>query len=715
MLYNKRCLILLLLIILSVKLFSISKIDSLEAVLNEVDGKARILVLNELSSHYKNVNPEISYDCAAQAYELAKKGNDKKGKAEALNNIGHYFRKTYDFDRALEYFQQALDIYRKLKADHDIANIYDNIGHIHWHKGDFSGALDYYKRSLGTFIALDDPKRQSLSFNNLGSVYFRLGMYDESMSNFLNSLSIREDMNDPLLHSTLNNLGNIYVRLNDYEKALEMYQRSLEYKQKANINTQSTLNNIGNIYIKQNDFESALRFLSEALKINEENKDEKRIATSLNNIAIVYEEEGRLDEALYNYQKALNLKQKVGDTYGYANTSKNLGNIFLIKKDYKQSDIYLQESLETAKKIKARDIIKDVYELMSRRFSEINDYQNAYLYKNYSSSIGDSLFNEETSDKIAQYRTNFKIEKTLREKEILIKDNQIYKLQQERDKSWKLTLLLLILILVMIAVFLFYNYNKKKNLYELLEETNEKLEDMVDIRTSELVETNENLRQEIKVRKETSNKLKSSLDEKNVMLKEINHRVKNNLQIISSILNIQSMSSINDESIKMFTNTHNRVISMSLVQEQLYLSDDLALVDFNSYIKSLITNIYGSYKIKKSRIKPIINVKDIHLNINTAIPCGLLINEIVTNAIKHSFNGDKKGEIVINMKEDKNNYFHLEIKNKGDGIPDGIDHKKPETTGMELIRILIIQLSADLELTNGNGVLYKLKFKKLKN
>ncbi len=715
MLHNKRYLIFLLLIILSARLFSISKIDSLEAVLNEVNEIERIIVLNELSSQYIKVNPEISYDCAAQAYELAKKGNDKKGKADALNNIGHYFRKTYDFEKAHENFQLALDIYRKLKADHDIANVYDNIGHIYWYKGDFSNALDYYKRSLGMFIALEDPKRQSLSFNNLGSVYFRLGMYDESMSNFLNSLSIREEMNDPLIHSTLNNLGNIYVRLSDFEKALEMYQRSLDYKRKANLNTQSTLNNIGNIYIKLNDFESALRFLSEALKINEENEDEKRIATSLNNIAIVYEEEGKLDEALYNYQKALDLKQKVGDTYGYANTSKNLGNIFLIKKDYKQSDIYLQESLEIAKKIKARDIIKDVYELMSKRYSEINDYQNAYLYKNYCSSLGDSLFNEETSDKIAQYRTNFTIEKTLREKEILIKDNQIYKLQQEKDKSWKLTLLLIVLLLIMIAISLFYNYNKKKNLYKLLEEANEKLEEMVDVRTSELVKTNENLRKEIKVRKETSNKLKSSLDEKNVMLKEINHRVKNNLQIISSILNIQSRSSISDESIKMFTNTHNRVISMSLVQEQLYLSDDLALVDFNRYIKSLIANIYGAYKIKHSRIKPIINVKDIHLNINTAIPCGLLINEIVTNAIKHGFNANKKGEIVINMKEDENNYFHLEISNNGDGLPDGLDYKKPESTGMELIRILIIQLSADLELTNENGVLYKLKFKKLKN
>ncbi|MBT3756088.1 MAG: tetratricopeptide repeat protein [Candidatus Cloacimonetes bacterium] len=712
---RKKYLLLLILIILSTKLFSISKIDSLEAVLNHVDGKERMTVLNKLSLLYIRINPEISYDCAAQALELAKKNNDEKGRAYALNNIGNYFRITYDYDEALEFYQQALDIYRKLKLDRKIANVYDNIGHIHWFTGNFSKALDYYTRSLGMFIALDDQKRQSFSYNNLGSVYFRLGMYDESMRNFLNSLSIREKTDDPKIHSTLNNLGNIYVRISDYEKALEMYERSLEYKRKSKISTQSTLNNIGNIYLNLEDYESALRYLSEALKINEEKKDEKRIAISLNNIAVVFEEQGKIDEALYNYQKALVLKQKVGDKYGYANTSKNLGNIFLLKKDYAHVDHYLGQSLKIAEEIKARDIIKSVYELMSIRYAEINDYSNAYLFQTKCSSVRDSLFNEETSEKITQYRTNFTIEKTLREKEILIKNNQIYKLQLQKNKSFRFILFLLLLILVMIALFLYYNYNKKKKLNKILGLTNDELEDQVAVRTLELVETNENLRNEIEVRNDIGKKLESSLNEKDVMLKEIHHRVKNNLQIISSILNIQSRSSTNEESLRMFTNMHNRVMSMSLVQEQLYLSDDLAVVDINQYVRSLIINIFSSYHISHSRITPIINIKEIYLNINTAIPCGLLINEIVTNSIKHGFNGNKKGEIIINMKEGKDNYFHLEISNNGEGLPDGIDYTNPESTGMELIRILILQLSADADLVKENGVLYKLKFKKLKN
>jgi len=375
----------------------------------------------------------------------------------------------------------------------------------------------------------------------------------------------------------------------------------------------------------------------------------------------------------------------------------------------------LQESLEVAKKIKARNIIKDVYELMSQYYSEINDYKNAYLFKNYCSSLRDSLFNEETSDKIAQYRTNFTIEKTLREKELLIKDNQIYKLQLEKNKARRITLVLLILLLIIIAIFLLFNYYKKKKLNELLAETNGELENKVAHRTSELNETNKNLRNEIKIRKETGNKLKSSLQEKDVMLKEIHHRVKNNLQVISSIINIQSRSSKNEEFIKMFTDTQNRVISMSLVQEQLYFSDDLALVDFDKYVRSLVDNLFGAYNVNIKKIKTIINIKNILLNINTAIPCGLLINEIVTNAIKHGFTDNRKGEIIITMKKHKNSYFYLEISNNGVDMPAEIDYKKADSTGMELIRILIVQLSAEVEIIKENGVLYKLKFKKLKN
>ncbi|MEA2095964.1 MAG: sensor histidine kinase, partial [Candidatus Cloacimonadota bacterium] len=285
----------------------------------------------------------------------------------------------------------------------------------------------------------------------------------------------------------------------------------------------------------------------------------------------------------------------------------------------------------------------------------------------------------------------------------------------EKDKSYRLTLFLIVLLFIVIAIFLFHNNNKNNKLNKLLEETNEELEDKVALRTSELVETNENLREEIIVRKETEDKLTSSLDEKDVMLKEIQHRVKNNLQIISSILNLQSRASDNEESIKILTDTYNRIMTMSLVEERLYASDDFALVDFDKCVRSLIDNLSGIYRSMTSHIKFIIDCENIFLNLSTAVPCGLLINEIVSNAIKHGFPDHKKGEVVINMKNVKDDLYMLKISNNGVSMPPKIDYDNPKSAGMELIRVLIIQLSADVEITKENGVLYKLKFKKLKN
>ena len=702
------------LILISAKLLSITENDSLETILSQVDEEEKVKILNKLSNKYCKATPEISFDYASQAYELAQKNNDEHGKADALNNIGHYYRKTHNFEQAFKHFQHALSIYEKLDEDRNLANVYDNIGHTYWIKGDFPNALDNYKKAKDMFIVIDDAKRLSKSYNNIGSVYFRLGMYDESMINLLKSLSIREKTNDPKIPSTLNNLGNIYVRLCDYEKALEMYHRSLEYKLIRNENPESTLNNIGNIHLKLKDYDSALKYLSEALEINKENKDDKRIATSLNNIALVYEEQGKIDKALTQYLIALDLKQETGDDYGYANTAKNLGSIFLSMKDYEQADFYLQKSLVTAREIKARDIIKDVYNLISEYYYSIKDYQNAYLYKNYCSSIADSLFNEETSDKITQYRTNFTIEKAEREKELLIKDNQIYKLKVEKINSWRITLFLLILLLTMTAISLYCSYYKKKKLNKSLTESNEKLEYIVTQRTSELVEANEKLKREIDKKIKTGTQLELSLKEKDVMLKEIHHRVQNNLQVISSILDIQLRSSDSEEFKKLFTNTQDRILSMSLVQEQLYRSDNLALLNFNSYIRSLVHKIYGTYKISTKRIKPVINIQDIHLNIHTAIPCGLLINEIITNSIKHGFAEKEQGEIQIKMEIAENDYYQLEISNNGNLPPKGFNYKKSESTGMELIRILIKQLRANVELICENGVTYKIKFKTIK-
>ena len=167
--------------------------------------------------------------------------------------------------------------------------------------------------------------------------------------------------------------------------------------------------------------------------------------------------------------------------------------------------------------------------------------------------------------------------------------------------------------------------------------------------------------------------LESSLKEKEVLLREIHHRVKNNLQIISSLLNLQS-SFIKDQSaLKMFQESNLRVRSMAIVHEKLYRSEDLYRVNFNEYIVSLVRYMYQIYGIDPSQIKMDISVKDVFLDINSAIPCGLIISELISNALKHAFPDGQKGEIKIIFDQIKQGKYRLVVEDNGVGLNRDID------------------------------------------
>lgn len=703
--------VLVILLLLSLSyLTSISKIDSLETLLINSRGKQRINLLNQLSSIYRNKDNKIGFDYAKLALTLAEQEKYKAGEAHAYNNLGHFYMKSYNYESAQQNFQNALDMFDKLKMEYYIGNATENIGHVYWYKGDFSNCLEHYKRTLEIYLHLKDEMRQAKASNNLGQVYYRLGFYDESLKYFLQAMRLKEKLHNPTLHHTLNNLGIVYLKLSDYDNALDMYKRTLQIRQERNIDTASTLSNIGTVYLTLQDYDKAMHYFSEALILNRKQQNKKSISVCLNNIAIVMEETGNIEQALENYKEALAIKRNISDTYGYSNTAKNIGSLFLIKNDMEQADKYLRESLMIAQENEARDIIKENYLLISKFYAKQNDFANAYKYLNFYSDIKDSLFNKEINDKINQHRTSFEMEKTLNDKELLLKDNQIFKLQLQKNKSSRVILFLMLFILIMIAVSLYYYYSKVNKLNTILSGTNETLESKVKQRTSELKDANENLREEVNERKKTGEHLKASLKEKEVMLNEIHHRVKNNLQVINSILNIQSRSSLSTDSINILTNTSNWLYSMSLVQEQVYTSDNLELVDFNLYVRSLTENIFNSMQVSHAKIKTVFNIQDIKLNVNLAIPCGLLINEIIINAIKHSFKKGGGGKIIINMNQE-NSFIYLEVCNDGESIPEKINYLEPNTAGLEIIRILALQLSAKMEIINHNGVTYKLKFK----
>jgi two-component sensor histidine kinase/PAS domain-containing protein len=224
---------------------------------------------------------------------------------------------------------------------------------------------------------------------------------------------------------------------------------------------------------------------------------------------------------------------------------------------------------------------------------------------------------------------------------------------------------------------------------------------------------NHQLQAEVAERKRAEEKTKASLEEKEVLLKEIHHRVKNNMQVISSILNLQSRHVKDKQALAIFKNGQSRIRAMAFVHEKLYESEDLANIDFAEYVHSITHYLFGIHEIRP-RIRLNVDVKYILLDVNAAIPCGLIINELLSNSLKYAFPEGIEGEICIQLFLDKDGKFILIVEDNGIGFPKDLDFRKTESLGMQLIIMLVKQLEGTVELDKSKGTSFKITFEKPK-
>jgi len=210
---------------------------------------------------------------------------------------------------------------------------------------------------------------------------------------------------------------------------------------------------------------------------------------------------------------------------------------------------------------------------------------------------------------------------------------------------------------------------------------------------------------------QSEEQLRASLGEKEILLKEIHHRVKNNLQVISGLLDLQAHHIGDLTSREIYKESQNRVITMALIHEELYKSDNLSQVDFAQYIQNLCENLMISYGVNRKRIKLDVSAENTDMVVDTAIPCGLIINELITNTLKHAFPDKRKGTISLSFRQLKNRSYLLTVSDDGIGIPRNIDINKTKTLGMQLISVLAAQLGGTLKINRRKGTSVTIKFK----
>ncbi len=208
-------------------------------------------------------------------------------------------------------------------------------------------------------------------------------------------------------------------------------------------------------------------------------------------------------------------------------------------------------------------------------------------------------------------------------------------------------------------------------------------------------------------RKQAEEELKSSLYERDVLLQETHHRVKNNMQVINSLLNLQSHHAENNETLNALKESQNRVKSMGLMHEKIYNYKDQSKIDFNEYASSLVSDLFSSYNMS-GRIEPIIDIGDVDLNLETSILCGLIINELVSNSLRHAFPNNRSGKIYVTLDSIDNSY-KLIVRDDGIGLED-TDFKNAETLGLQLVNNITDQLEGEIELDNNYGTKFTINF-----
>ena len=234
-------------------------------------------------------------------------------------------------------------------------------------------------------------------------------------------------------------------------------------------------------------------------------------------------------------------------------------------------------------------------------------------------------------------------------------------------------------------------------------EKGKKLED-------ELRRINSDLTREIGERKSAEEKLRASLAEKEVLLREIHHRVKNNLQIISSLLDLQFSKTDDEETLLALRSSQDRINSMALVHEKLYRTSDISRIDFAGYVESLIGHLSGSHMTDPEQISVRMEIADVKLPIDKAIPCGLIINELVSNSLKHAFPEGRKGSVAIRLHADDRGVVTLAVADDGVGLPPGMDFRNTDSMGLQLVNMLTSQLHGEISFSGGEGTAFTITF-----
>ncbi len=499
---------------------------------------------------------------------------------------------------------------------------------------------------------------KSRAYNGIGNVKRQIGENEGAFESFQNALKSVEGKSDFMSQSfegsIIANLASIYFGMGDNDKA-EIYSlRGLKHAESISDSAQMAYSYVGLalIYNKKKEYEKAIDYHQLAASLIERaNIDYLRDYNKIN-LAKLYENRGELKEALVLYEEMLAGSNPDADVR--STVLKNAGQIHLELGEPAKVIDYANRLMQLSSETGALPSAVDASQLLYLAYQANREFESANRYLNQYVTLNDSLINENSLKALAELETKYESEKKAQEIIALKLENQ--------QASNQRNIYLFVIIMIMVgAIFLGLLIRSKSKSNQLITK---------------------------------------SLKEKEILLKEIHHRVKNNLQIISSLLSLQSRF-IEDKGAKDAVNEgQNRVKSMALIHQKLYQNDNLAGVEALDYITNLTSTLRSTYGVDPDRVNVRYEVDDLNIDVDTIIPIGLILNELISNAFKHAFPGENEGEIVIGLRR-KNNQLELRVVDNGVGT--SADISKSESFGIRMIRSLAMKLEAEVAFNFSKG------------
>jgi two-component sensor histidine kinase len=539
------------------------------------------------------------------------------------------------------------------------------------------------------FAVLQDAKTKlpkkdwSLLLTQLGYVFERRGQISKAADYAMEGLQLGNSIQDLKTRAmAYSDLSNLFWKQSKFDKGIEYgLQSEALFKQRniADMDYSFTLYIIGNNYLSQKDYSNAQKYFKLALTQSEHYQFYNNLADIYIALNELYTITGEYEKAALNARQAIRYSTLLDNNFMLMRSWLSLAELQNKTRQPDKAIASLKTCLQVAtENFGDKFFLSKVYEELGKAYAATGDYKNAYTAFLKHDGLEDSVFTADADQRVAKLQTEFDVAN----KESTIKTQQHSLKQQKRVQLLTLGAAGLLLL---ILVGLFRTYQTKRKVNNKLEKLNQNLE-----------------QKNIQLDKRNA--------ENELLLKEIHHRVKNNLEIVSGLLALQAAQIDHPSAQAVMQSSQNRVLSMGIIHQKLYQKGNLAGIEMKDYFQNLSESVLDTFNAI-GRIKITLPMQPLDLDVDTAVPVGLITNELLTNAIKYAFAENETGEIQISLKETRiENGLVFRLSDNGIGKQ---NNTSPKGTGFgtELVNLLVKQLEGNLTVVINNGTTIEIEFK----